>query len=633
MTFTKLFFSICAAFLLLAVPASAAAVELFVVSAPTNVTHNAGSFQVTLGLNYSSATTTNTITLSSSVSPGTVTFSTGNTVSVTNGVNQTIIATIAYPANQQNTFSGTFTATPSSGGLSASTSSAISVPTLVARTFTVNKVQDMSKTQNGTFTITNTGNQIITPSFSNTGAFNVTYTPSTLGSLAAGATSATVTVTPNPASPTLVFGTNTVTVKATDSGVNSTIDFSLVEGFCPVGRQGINLSLSNVDMSNTGRGDDNEWQPLDNIKVEVDVENKGATDLDNVIVVLGLFDSDGKNVANKFDYTTKDEEEADVGDLNDGDEETATFEFKVPADFKTGNYKLVFKAYSDDVSQSTICTDTVAQSLVENIQVREEDDEDKFIAFDNIVISPAQATCGDSVTVTFDAVNVGEDDEDKVKINLFSKDLQVNQFSEITQGLDQGDSKLMSFSFQVPQVADKTYYLEMTADYDYRNGNYHKATDESAKNGIRVFGCAGTPVTGSSAITAQLASEATAGKPLVVKATITNTGDKAGVFAVSASGFESWASLSDVSDRLVQLDAGKSKEVTLTLQPTKDASGEKVFTIETRSDAGNVQSRQVAVTIANAGLFSGNSWVWVLAGINVLLVILIIVVAVVVSRR
>lgn len=386
-------------------------------------------------------------------------------------------------------------------------------------------------------------------------------------------------------------------------------------------------------MSNTGRGDDNEWQPLDVIKVEVDVENKGATDLDNVIVVLGLFDSAGKNVANKFDYTTKDEEEADVGDLNDGDEETATFEFKVPADFKTGNYKLVFKAYSDDISQSTVCTDTVAQSLIENIQVREEDDEDKFIAFDNVIVSPAQATCGDSVTVTFDAVNVGEDDEDKVKVNLFSKDLQVNQFSEITQGLDKGDLKLMSFSFQVPQVADKTYYLELTADYDYRNGNYHKATDESAKHGLRVFGCAGTPVTGSSAITAQLASEATAGKPLIVKATITNTGDKAGVFAVSASGFESWASLSDVSDRLVQLDAGKSKEITLTLQPTKEASGEKIFTIETRSDTGNVQSRQVAVTIANAGLFAGNSWVWVLAGINVLLVVLIIIVAVVVSRR
>ena len=632
MNFTKLFVSVCTALILLTT-VSAAAVDLFVISAPANVTHNAGSFQVTLGLNYSSATTTNTIALTSSVSPGTVTFSTGNSVNVNNGVNQTIIATITYPANKQNTFAGTFTATPQSGGLVASTTSAISVPTLVARTFTINKVQELTKTQNGTFTITNTGNQIITPTFSNTGAFNVTYTPTTLGSIAPGATSSAVTVTPNPASPTLVFGTNTVTVKATDTGVNSTADFSLVEGFCPVGRQGINLSLTDVDVSNTGRGDDDEWQPLDVIKVEVDVENKGATDLDDVTVVLGLFDSTGKNVANKLDYTTKDEEEADVGDIRDGDEETATFEFKVPADFKTGNYKLVFKAYSDDISQSTVCTDTVAESLVENIQVREEDDEGKFIAFDNIVISPAQATCGDAVTVTFDAVNVGEDDEDKVKVNLFSKDLQVNQFSEITQGLDQGDSKLMSFSFQVPQVVDKTYYLEITADYDYRNGNYHKATDESAKNGLRVFGCAGTPVAGSSAITAQLASEAVAGKPLLVKATITNTGDKAGVFAVTASGFESWASLSDISDRLVQLDAGKSKEVTLTLQPTKSASGEKVFTLETRSDTGNVQSRQVAVTLAKATVFSGNNWVWVLAGINVVLVILIIVVAVVVSRR
>ena len=42
-----------------------------------------------------------------------------------------------------------------------------------------------------------------------------------------------------------------------------------------------------------------------------------------------------------------DEEKIDLGRLNDGDEETVIFTFRVPPDFDAGSYKLAVKAYSD----------------------------------------------------------------------------------------------------------------------------------------------------------------------------------------------------------------------------------------------------------------------------------------------
>ncbi|MEK6878533.1 MAG: putative S-layer protein, partial [Nanoarchaeota archaeon] len=139
-------------------------------------------------------------------------------------------------------------------------------------------------------------------------------------------------------------------------------------------------------------------------------------------------------------------------------------------------------------------------------------------------------------------------------------------------------------------------------------------------------------------ITASLISEAKAGEDLSVKSTVTNLGVEADL-VVRATGFESWATLNSISDPIIHLKNGESKEVTLDFNVDKDATGEQSFFLEVLSGDRNERREVVANLAESTGTSSpglnlqGNSLIWIIGIINVILIILIIVVAARISRR
>ncbi|MSS74701.1 putative S-layer protein [Candidatus Pacearchaeota archaeon] len=635
MNFTKLFVALFASLFLVSV-ASAMIFNpdpAIVSQSATSVAHNAGSFTVIFNVTNAAGANSGVANLTYVPVSGTVSsvsFS-QNPVTLGNGTTATITATINFPAFQTGTISGRFNADDTTGTGADTLSNTFTVTLNTSTAYTLTKTAEVTPSQNGSLTLTNTGNQALTFSLVKaSGALNVSFSNSN-PTVTVGSTT-TVTVSPT-AGQTFRIGTSSAVVTAVHATGNQSVTFTRTGGFCPAGKVTTNLTLRDVELTSSGDEDD-EWHVIDEVSVEVEIENTGSSDLEDLIVELGLFDSNGNNVADELDFTSEGEEEFDVGDLDDGDDTKIEFTFKVPADIDEGSYTLILKAFSDDVSQSSLCTDSVAESIQETIQVKSEDDEGKFIAFDDITVSPTQVTCGDSVTITADAINIGEDDEDRVLINLVNRVLGVNEIVEITQGLDQGDSKMVSFSFTVPQVADNTYTLDLSAEYDYRNGVYRQSLDDDVETQLKVFGCSAAPgTTNAVSINADLASDAVTGEELKVTTTLRNNGDKTALFAVTATGFESWASLKDISENIVQIPAGQSKDITITLMPQDDAAGEQSFTINARTEDGKIQSRQVVVQVASDSLFDGSSWTWVLIAVNVVLVILIIVVAVIVSRR
>ena len=53
------------------------------------------------------------------------------------------------------------------------------------------------------------------------------------------------------------------------------------------------------------------------------------------------------------------------------------------------------------------------------------------------------------------------------------------EFVEIRNDMDEGDKETVSFDFIVPQgLEDGNYQLKLSAEYDYKNGNYREASDE-----------------------------------------------------------------------------------------------------------------------------------------------------------
>ncbi len=621
---------------LLAGMVSAASLSITNVTSPASIVHNAGSFVVSFNL--SNTGTAANITFTPNVTAGSATIAPLATFQLNTNQSNIISTTVTFPKYQTGSLSGTITADPSGQG--GPQTASFSVPINATSTLDIARIQDTSHAQNGTLNVTNTGNTVLSAiGLSTRGAFNVSFSSNNFA-LSPGQ-SQVVTLVPTTTT-TLLFGMNSMTVTARDanSGAQDTETFTIPEGFCRPAAKGTNLTLSGVDISNSGE-DDDVWKSLDEVTVEVDVDNVGADEVKNVQVKLGLIDATGKDVSGKLDFTNKDEEKYDIGDLDNGDDDTAKFEFKVPADFDTGRYKLVFKTFSSKDGESVLCADSVSQNIVEEIEVQNEDDEGKFIAFDKVKFSPTEATCGDTVLLSFDTVNIGEDDEDQVKVSVFNKELGVDSSVEIKQGLDQGDKQATSFSFTVPEnLADKTYYVDVTAEYDYRNGLYRQNSDDPMKEGIRVFGCTSSASSGTVAfLAASLESDVVPGKDMLVSILVKNTAAQSGTFILDVKGYSDWATLTSLSDRIFTLASGESKSVDLRMKPNDDAKGEQTFNLEVKS-GDKVQTKQVVVDVGGvvasnslSSLFQNNKLAWVIGIVNAILIILIIVVAVKVSRR
>ncbi|MDP1696081.1 MAG: putative S-layer protein [archaeon] len=431
------------------------------------------------------------------------------------------------------------------------------------------------------------------------------------------------------------LGTYAVTITATGELSNSTAQLKFVRGFCSNGQAGNNISVSGIDISSDG-ADDETWKPLDTITIDVDFENTGDDDLKDIYVEMGLYDSTGKKKTGELTFSSSGDEKNDYGSLDSGDDDTVTFEFQIPADMKEDTYTLAIKAYSDKTGEDVDCDDDISQT----VDVEKEDDEGKFIAFDNILLSPTEATCGDTVTLSFRAYNVGDEDQDKVNVSVFSKDLKFSNAEE-TSNLDMGDSITPSYSFVVPSgLADKTYSIEIDAEYDYNKGVYRGGLDESYKIALKVFGCS-TSNTLVSITASMLSEKALVGEQLKIKSTISNLQTTDKTFVVDAANYESWADLDSVSEKIFTLAPGASKEVTLTFTVDENAdSGEQTFDVEVTSGTA-VESREVAVNLEKDSFLSSilpasirsNSMFWIIGLINLVLIILIIVVAIKLARH
>ena len=145
-------------------------------------------------------------------------------------------------------------------------------------------------------------------------------------------------------------------------------------------------------------------------------------------------------------------------------------------------------------------------------------------------------------------------------------------------------------------------------------------------------------------VSASLESGGEAGEELVVRATITNTGISQASYLVNAAGFASWADSANLDPNSFTLNVGASRDVLITLNIRDDASGNQAFELEVISENELLISQPVSVTIKESsagfltgrilgGLGEGNSFLWILGLLNVVLVVVIIVVAVRVMRR
>ena len=373
------------------------------------------------------------------------------------------------------------------------------------------------------------------------------------------------------------------------------------------------LRISSFSVDNLGRGSDEEWEPLDEVEIEVEIENiDNNDDVSDVLVELFIFDDNDNDVTNDFDIV---DEEVDLGKIKEDDQETAIFVIdEVPGDIEDGGYRIYIKAYSDGdedlqcVSESSEFDNNDNNDLYHEVEVTRDEDE-AVVVRDTDLEKVILASCGDkNVEVSFPIYNLGLDKEEKVLVNLYNSMLGIDEF-QVVDNLKEGSKKEVTFFVSLPKGLElDNYNLQVLTYFQYDDGdeldifsydsNSEDDLDEDFRMKLEVLKCAGP----APLMTASLGSAAVVGEDLVVKASVTNNGNEEKDFDFSVSGFEGWAELVSINPENLKVDAGETAEFLVVLSPTK--SGQQSFKINTVVE-GEVFDQAVSVNIAEEkGIFN-----------------------------
>jgi hypothetical protein len=406
------------------------------------------------------------------------------------------------------------------------------------------------------------------------------------------------------------------------------------------------LDVKKIDFTNKGSqyatfGEDNEWFPFEEVVAEITIDNKGDYDVSDIQVSWGLWST----VAN--DWVIDFDEEGKDFNLDKGDEKTLTVTFKIDnkmdidldelTDGQDYRFYVVATGKIDDKDSSNDGDDTSVNEFEAASIIIESD----FTMLDDLVI-PEAVSCSETVELTGDIWNIGDSDQDEVSLEIYSKELGIDETIDIGD-MNAFDNTPFAYTFRLPEgLNEKIYSLQFTLYNEDGEAFQNDLNDDDAVFSVplKVEGACTARVS----VTASLESDVFAGKPAVIKATIKNTGTKTATYSLNAVGFTSWADSIDFAKSSLTLDAGKSEDVLVTVNVKADASGEKSFDIEILSNNQLAATQQVSLLIETSsssltGFFANfsqgqNTWtIWAIVALNAIVVVAIIAVLVRVLRK
>jgi len=410
--------------------------------------------------------------------------------------------------------------------------------------------------------------------------------------------------------------------------------------FCSAGNVG-DLRITDIDIANLGVGEDDAWEPLDEIEITVDVKNTHSKDrVSNVLVRLLILDRDGNDVTNDFDF---EDDEIDLGSIRDGETESAVFKIKeLPTDLDEESYKIYVKAFSEG-DEEIQCADVFSGESFQEIDYTRQDDQAVVIRdqdLQNVVLT----TCGAVAEVTFPVYNLGTDKEDGVLVSINNKELGIVEFQSISN-LRAGKNKDMSFALQIPTNAiEKRYTLNIVTYFDYDNDedemdvdSYDLNSEDDLDENYRIFLDVLSCKAKDPSVTASLSSSAVIGEDLVIKVTVKNN-DKDSSATFSTEGLDSWADVVSITPQSTELLSGESKEVTLTLKPKVAGSQSFGFVsiINGETFRKTIEVTNIAEPTSSNGIFSnfkGNTVAYLIIAIAAILILILLVLIVRASSR
>ncbi|MFA4952942.1 MAG: putative S-layer protein [Candidatus Pacearchaeota archaeon] len=501
-------------------------------------------------------------------------------------------------------------------------------------TFTDSTLKSLTVSTTNLSSITLTyPSQITIGTGTQTFTFNVVLNPTTINSTSSGA----LTITP-----AIGFDINKLNFLSSVSGsfnISGDSDTETINIVVENNQFCSEETSSNVDITidsiNTKSGfgsDEDYWYSFDNVDIDFVVEYNGGSkdEFQDGQLDWALYNKAG-------DLITDGDE--NIKDLEDGDEETITISFQLDTndlDVDTEDYILYVSATGNENLDSGTDKD-ICSSDSQDIEIRMDDN---FVVLDNIKFLPDPASCGSEVEITADVWNIGVDDQDDISVRIFIDELKINQLVDIGS-IDSFDKESLDLKINLPKDAqEKTYPVKLWV-YDADNDVYQNSEDDMSKFELPLSISGSCSTQPQVTVLASLESGGQTGKPLTVKATITNAGESLETFNINVAGYNSFASSATLDQSTVAIASGASKDVLITLNINKNVLGEQSFNIEVSSDGKTIITQPVQVTITaptglggiTGGIINeGNWYLWGIGVLNVILVIIIIIVAIRIAR-
>ncbi|MEK6897007.1 MAG: putative S-layer protein [Nanoarchaeota archaeon] len=395
------------------------------------------------------------------------------------------------------------------------------------------------------------------------------------------------------------------------------------------------ISFQNNGMQYNTFGKDDEWFPFEEIEAEIKVENNGNNDVDDISVEWGVWDTDKQQWVIDLD-------EEDEINLKDGKDETLILTFKIDDDMDASLDELSdgdnYRFYV--VATGTVDNSTSPETCVSDFEQVSIVIESDFVVLDNFDV-PETVQCSETVTITADAWNIGDNDQDEVSVLVNNRELGLSE-EDLAGDIDAFDNQKVSLTFTVPSDAEeKSYGLDFEV-LDEDSDVYKNDFDDDLSDfriPLQVSGnCGGESGTEEASVVANIVSGGRAGQELVVRATITNNANTQKTYALNVAGYSDLASSFSLDQNTLSLNKGESKNVLITLDVNRDAAGSKTFFLELVSD-GKLTRQPVTVSISEGAagitgfITEGNWYLWGIGLLNIVLIIIIIVVAVRIARK
>lgn len=402
----------------------------------------------------------------------------------------------------------------------------------------------------------------------------------------------------------------------------------------------LKIDIEDVTVLDGFGDDDDYWYLMDEIEIELKIENDGEWDIDDIEIEWVIYTTNGQKI---MDDTLSD------FNLKDGKDETKILTIKLDEDIdEFENEDAVFyvkaKGTIDDNGSPYDGEETCDSDSFE-VDVFADDDfviltdfKINGVKLNNLILDSPSIYCGQELTITAEVWNIGSDDQEDVTVLIHNVELGINQEVEIGD-VDAFEGEDLSITITMPEeIEEKWYFLDFYV-YDEDHDIFENSEDDEAEFEVK-FKIEGNCQIAEPLITAELISEAKENSELEIKVTITNMAKKDATFTLNAAGYTEWASLIEISEKEVEIEAGKSKEIIIKFQTTKDSAGERFFNFEVVSEENLVTSQPIAVMIEESkGATGFTDFVktnWKILGIgllNLILVIAIIIVAVRAYRK